>query len=77
MLMLCNGGLHFAPIRENPQNIVDLGTGTGIWALDIADKYPSALVVGVNLSPIRRQRHKVSGIQGIRKLSGSPAYRSR
>ncbi|KAH8773374.1 methyltransferase [Hyaloscypha sp. PMI_1271] len=26
--------LHFAPIRDNPQNIIDLGTGTGIWCID-------------------------------------------
>jgi hypothetical protein len=30
---LCGGRLHFAPL-ENPQNIIDLGTGTGIWAID-------------------------------------------
>lgn len=30
------GELHKAPV-ENPQNILDLGTGTGIWALDIAE----------------------------------------
>jgi hypothetical protein len=26
--------LHFAPIYENPGNILDLGTGTGAWAID-------------------------------------------
>jgi hypothetical protein len=26
--------LHFAPIRANPQNILNMGTGTGIWAID-------------------------------------------
>ena len=30
---LCNGRLHFAPL-ENPQNILDVGTGTGIWPID-------------------------------------------
>jgi hypothetical protein len=29
ILNLCGGRLHFAPL-ENPQNIIDLGTGTGI-----------------------------------------------
>ena len=43
----------YAPIPENPQNILDLGTGIGIWAIDIADKYPEALVTGVDLSPIQ------------------------
>jgi hypothetical protein len=31
---LCGGRLHFAPIGENPQNILDMGTGTGIWAME-------------------------------------------
>lgn len=30
---LCNGKLHFAPL-ENPQKVLDIGTGTGIWAID-------------------------------------------
>lgn len=30
---LCGGKLHFAPL-ENPQKIIDLGTGTGVWAID-------------------------------------------
>lgn len=30
---LCGGKLHYAPL-DNPQNIIDIGTGTGIWAID-------------------------------------------
>ena len=26
--------LHFAPIGPNPQNVLDMGTGTGIWAIE-------------------------------------------
>lgn len=33
LLNLCGGRLHFVPL-ENPQNIIDLGTGTGIWAIE-------------------------------------------
>lgn len=33
MVNLCQR-LHFAPIGKNPQNILDIGTGTGIWAID-------------------------------------------
>lgn len=29
--------LYTAPINENPQAILDLGTGTGIWAIDMAE----------------------------------------
>lgn len=30
---LCQGKLHYAPL-ESPQKILDVGTGTGIWAID-------------------------------------------
>ncbi|KAH8896217.1 S-adenosyl-L-methionine-dependent methyltransferase [Thozetella sp. PMI_491] len=53
MLELTDGQLFFAPIGDNPQKIIDLGTGTGIWAIDVADKFPSAEVLGVDLSPIQ------------------------
>lgn len=33
MVNLCQT-LHFAPIGDNPQNILDMGTGTGIWAIE-------------------------------------------
>lgn len=26
--------LHYAPIRKNPENILDLGTGTGTWCVE-------------------------------------------
>jgi len=42
--------LFLAPIDPNPQQILDLGTGTGIWAIDVADEYPSAVVTGTDLS---------------------------
>lgn len=45
--------LFFAPIGDHPQNILDIGTGTGIWAIDVADLYPSASVLGTDLSPIQ------------------------
>lgn len=34
--LLAGGQLYFAPI-DNPQRVLDLGTGTGIWAMDFAE----------------------------------------
>lgn len=47
-----DGKAIFAPLK-NPQRIVDMGTGTGIWAIDVGDQYPEAHVVGIDLSPIQ------------------------
>jgi cyclopropane fatty-acyl-phospholipid synthase-like methyltransferase len=51
-LLLLEGKLHLAPLSD-PQRILDIGTGTGIWAIDMADKYPSASVLGTDLSPVQ------------------------
>ncbi|KAI5778482.1 S-adenosyl-L-methionine-dependent methyltransferase [Geopyxis carbonaria] len=52
-LMVLGGDLHLPKINPNPQAILDVGTGTGIWAIDMADKYPGATVIGCDLSPIQ------------------------
>ena len=51
--MLLEEKLFLAPIGTNPHRILDLGTGSGIWAIDMADLYPSAEVLGVDLAPIQ------------------------
>lgn len=50
--LLLSGELFLAPIKT-PQNVLDIGTGTGIWAIDFADMHPSASVIGTDLSPIQ------------------------
>ncbi|KAH7115685.1 S-adenosyl-L-methionine-dependent methyltransferase [Dactylonectria macrodidyma] len=49
-LFSCEGKLYLAPI-EDTQNVLDIGTGTGSWALDYADENPSAVVIGTDISP--------------------------
>ncbi|KAL1991244.1 hypothetical protein VTN49DRAFT_5748 [Thermomyces lanuginosus] len=49
-LQLLNRRLYLSPIGK-PQRVIDLGTGTGIWAIDFADEHPQAEVIGCDLSP--------------------------
>ncbi|KAH0491828.1 hypothetical protein TgHK011_003236 [Trichoderma gracile] len=53
MLEATDGKLFYASIGDYPQKILDLGTGTGLWAIEMGDKYPSAEVLGIDLSPIQ------------------------
>ncbi|KAL1983476.1 hypothetical protein VTN96DRAFT_10297 [Rasamsonia emersonii] len=52
VLTMMHRKLFLAPIKS-PQRVIDLGTGTGIWAIDFADQFPSAEVIGCDLSPIQ------------------------
>ncbi|OJJ94757.1 hypothetical protein ASPACDRAFT_48585 [Aspergillus aculeatus ATCC 16872] len=51
--MALQGKLYQAPLRGPVRRILDLGTGTGIWAIEIADERPQARVLGNDLSPIQ------------------------
>ncbi|KIW65415.1 hypothetical protein PV04_07678 [Phialophora macrospora] len=48
-----NGRLYLSPITGDLHTILDLGTGTGIWAIEMADANPQAQVLGMDLSPIQ------------------------
>ncbi|KUJ13654.1 S-adenosyl-L-methionine-dependent methyltransferase, partial [Mollisia scopiformis] len=45
--------LFLAPLPENTRKVLDLATGTGIWATEFADEHPTCTVVGTDLSPIQ------------------------
>jgi ubiquinone/menaquinone biosynthesis C-methylase UbiE len=47
------GKLCLAPIMPDIHNAVDIGTGTGEWAMEFAEQYPSAKVIGTDLSPVQ------------------------
>jgi SAM-dependent methyltransferase len=51
--LILGGKLYDAPIHPPPQRVLDIGTGTGIWAIDFADENPGCEVVGTDLSPIQ------------------------
>ncbi|KAK0610315.1 Secondary metabolism regulator LAE1 [Lasiodiplodia hormozganensis] len=45
--------LFLAPLSAPPKRILDVGTGTGIWAIEAGDAYPNAEIIGNDLSPIQ------------------------
>lgn len=47
--LLVFAGKHKSDIHR----VLDVGTGTGIWAIEMADMHPEAEIVGIDLSPIQ------------------------
>ena len=39
------------PIASKPRHILDVGTGSGRWAIEVADQYEDTNVFGIDLSP--------------------------
>lgn len=52
-IRLCFDEKHWICPLDRPRRILDVGTGTGIWAIDVADDFPDSQVVGIDLSPIQ------------------------
>jgi SAM-dependent methyltransferase len=66
--IIMNGKLYYAPLAEI-DDVLDVGTGTGIWAIDfgnrqfpkyytqlmfyLAERNPNAHVLGIDISPIQ------------------------
>ncbi|KAK1772059.1 S-adenosyl-L-methionine-dependent methyltransferase [Phialemonium atrogriseum] len=51
LTLLLGGKLFLAPIKDDIQKALDVGTGTGIWAIDFADQFTNTEVIGMDLSP--------------------------
>lgn len=43
---------YFSPL-SNPTQILDIGTGTGQWCIEMGEEFPEAEVQGTDLSPIQ------------------------
>ncbi|KAF7547501.1 hypothetical protein G7046_g8978 [Stylonectria norvegica] len=44
--------LCWAPIDDYPERVLDIGTGTGDWAIEFADRFPEAQVIATDLAEI-------------------------
>ncbi|SPO07256.1 related to TAM domain methyltransferase [Cephalotrichum gorgonifer] len=53
VFLLTLGGSPCLTKLEDPRSILDVGTGTGIWAIEMGDLYPGATITGTDLSPIQ------------------------
>ncbi|GAB7352850.1 hypothetical protein MBLNU459_g3457t1 [Dothideomycetes sp. NU459] len=52
-LLTIDGKTNLAPLPDNLINVLDVGCGTGKWAIEFAEAHPEAKVQGVDLSPIQ------------------------
>ncbi|KAF9779069.1 hypothetical protein IL306_002755 [Fusarium sp. DS 682] len=52
--LILESKLYLAPLEQNQiRRALDIGTGTGLWAIDFADDFPEAEVIGIDISPIQ------------------------
>ncbi|KAI0599496.1 S-adenosyl-L-methionine-dependent methyltransferase [Biscogniauxia sp. FL1348] len=66
LMVLLDNKLYLPPIRgedlhvsrhgqktlaAGPWKVLDVGTGSGIWAIDLADQFPHTEIIGTDLSP--------------------------
>ncbi|KIX07729.1 uncharacterized protein Z518_02383 [Rhinocladiella mackenziei CBS 650.93] len=58
ILLLLDNKYYLSPIDESSLGCVaDVGTGMGLWAEGVAEKYPDATVVGIDTTPHERTTH--------------------
>ncbi|KAL0465238.1 S-adenosyl-L-methionine-dependent methyltransferase [Neurospora intermedia] len=53
MTLILDEKLYTAPLSKDIKNALDVGTGTGLWAIDFADEFPNCTVIGTDISPIQ------------------------
>ncbi|KAG6070193.1 hypothetical protein E4U16_007099 [Claviceps sp. LM84 group G4] len=56
LTILLDDQLFLAPLEKDKlHRVLDVGTGFGIWAIEFADQFPNASVIGTDLSPCQPQ----------------------
>ncbi|KXJ86848.1 S-adenosyl-L-methionine-dependent methyltransferase [Microdochium bolleyi] len=53
--LMQDGTLYLAELGDNVEKVLDVGCGTGIWAIDFADQHPESEVIGLDISPQQPQ----------------------
>lgn len=52
--LILDGKLSLAPFVGDPAEVLDIGTGTGVWAMDFAREHPGSTVIGSDLSLVQK-----------------------
>jgi ubiquinone/menaquinone biosynthesis C-methylase UbiE len=71
MLRFLMRGNYVAPIRQ-PTSILDVGCGTGRWVMEMANLFPQANVVGVDLVPPPSEQIRHSAATGASQIGAHP-----
>lgn len=55
--LYCQPVLVQAAILRREPKVLDIGTGTGIWAVQMAQRFPDAEIVGLDITDVELARH--------------------
>lgn len=66
--LILDGKLYIAPIGQ-PRDVLDIGTGTGIWAKQFAKQHPKSRVIGTDISLIQPQEALPPNLTFVREDS--------
>ncbi|CCC11143.1 hypothetical protein SMACR_03857 [Sordaria macrospora] len=54
IMLQLEGKLYLSPLdKKKVEKVLDVATGSGLWAIDFADEFPNAEVIGTDVSPIQ------------------------
>lgn len=67
-MLMMGGRLYLAPIGE-PADVLDIGTGTGIWAKLFAQDHPNSRVIGTDISIIQPSENMPPNLTFVREDS--------
>ncbi|KAH8674162.1 S-adenosyl-L-methionine-dependent methyltransferase [Xylariales sp. PMI_506] len=64
--LLYDGWLSLVPMSKAPRYVLDIGTGTGLWAFEFAEQNPSSYVIGADLSAIQPTNRNITNCEFVK-----------